>query len=585
MPESTRPETRPETDHSEPASPGATRDHAVPWPEDAARRYVEEGYWRGRTLGDELLAVADARPDSVALVEDGRTLTYRDLAERGDAAALRLAELGLRPDDRIVLQLPNTIEFAVLTFACLRLGVIPVMALPGHRRHEIAYLAEHAEAVAMAIPDVLRDFDHQAMAAEIQRDNPLVRHLLVLGEPTAPGAVDLRALCAPPDGPAPRAAVDAHRPPSRSLALFLLSGGTTGLPKLIARTHDDYVYNARRSAEVSGFGPDTVYYAALPLAHNFPLACPGLFGALLSGGRVVMGSQRPEDAFAAIERERVTATAVVPAIAQRWIDHRLADPDRDLGSLRVLQVGGARLADEVAHRIRPTLGCTLQQVFGMAEGLLNYTRLDDPEDVICTTQGRPMSAGDEILVVDDAGRPVPTGSPGLLLTRGPYTPRGYYRADEHNARAFTADGWYRTGDIVRQRPDGNLVVEGRDKDMINRAGENISAEEIENFAYQVPGVSLAAAVAMPDPDLGERVCLYAVTEPGRGIAVEDVRDVMERAGVARFKFPDRLVLVDALPTTKVGKIDKKALRADIARRLDDERPGADRQASVRQATR
>ncbi|HEY8482331.1 MAG TPA: 2,3-dihydroxybenzoate-AMP ligase, partial [Spirillospora sp.] len=146
----------------------------------------------------------------------------------------------------------------------------------------------------------------------------------------------------------------------------------------------------------------------------------------------------------------------------------------------------------------------------------------------------------------------------------------YYRAPEHNARAFTADGWYRTGDIVRQRPDGNLVVEGRDKDMINRAGENISAEEIENFAYRVPGISLAAAVAMPDPELGERVCLYAVTD--RDVTLQDVHDVMERAGAARFKFPDRLVVVDSLPTTKVGKIDKKALRADIARRLTEEQP-------------
>lgn len=565
----------PETTPPGPARPSRTSDHVVPWPEDAARRYTEKGYWRGRAIGDEVLAVADAHPDSLALVEDGRRLTYRELAERADAAALRLAGLGLRPDDRIIVQLPNTIEFAVLTLACLRLGVIPVMALPGHRRHEIAYLAEHAEAVAIAIPDKLRDFDHQAMAAAIRQDGPWLRHLLVLGRPTVPGAVDLHALCGPPDGPAPRATVDSYRPDSRSVALFLLSGGTTGMPKLIARTHDDYVYNARRSAEVSGFGPDTVYYASLPLAHNFPLACPGLLGTLLCGGRTVMGSPRPEEAFAAIERERVTATAVVPAIAQRWIDHRLTDPGRDLSSLKVLQVGGARLADEVARRVRPTLGCTLQQVFGMAEGLLNYTRLDDSDDVICTAQGRPISPDDEIVVVDDAGRPVPTGSPGLLLTRGPYTPRGYYLAEEHNARAFTADGWYRTGDIVRLRPDGNLVVEGRDKDMINRGGENISAEEIENFAYQVPGVSLAAAVAMPDPELGERVCLYAVTEPGRDLAVEDVHDVMERAGAARFKFPDRVCVVDTLPTTKVGKIDKKALRADIACRLDKEHQSAD----------
>lgn len=206
----------------------------------------------------------------------------------------------------------------------------------------------------------------------------------------------------------------------------------------------------------------------------------------------------------------------------------------------------------------------------MAEGLLNYTRLEDPEDVICTTQGRPMCDDDEILVVDELGNPVPEGTPGVLLTRGPYTPRGYYRAEEQNARAFTEDGWYRTGDIVRLLPDGNLVVEGRDKDMIIRGGENISAEEIENFAYQTPGIARAAAVAMPDDRLGERVCLYVVPEPGHTVTLDDIHHVMERAGIARFKFPDRLVTVPELAATKVGKIDKKALRADITRRLDAE---------------
>jgi salicylate---CoA ligase len=206
-------------------------------------------------------------------------------------------------------------------------------------------------------------------------------------------------------------------------------------------------------------------------------------------------------------------------------------------------------------------------VFGMAEGLLNYTRLDDPEDVICTTQGRPLCAGDEVRLVDEFGDDVPEGTPGSLLTRGPYTPRGYYRAAEQNARAFTPDGWYRSGDICRRTADGNLIVEGRDKDMINRGGEKISAEEVENLVYQIPEVEQVAAIAMPDPDLGERVCVYVVARPGTAVSLEQVRSVMQRAGVARFKLPERLVLVDELLTTKVGKIDKKALRQDITRRL------------------
>jgi salicylate---CoA ligase len=203
----------------------------------------------------------------------------------------------------------------------------------------------------------------------------------------------------------------------------------------------------------------------------------------------------------------------------------------------------------------------------MAEGLLNYTRLDDPEEIICTTQGRPLCPDDEVRLVDEQDRDVPDGEPGALLTRGPYTPRGYYRAPEQNARAFTPDGWYRSGDICRRSRGGNLVVEGRDKDQINRGGEKISAEEVENLLYRLPSVGQVAAVAMPDPELGERVCVYVVGKPGAAPTLDEVRAWMERAGVARFKLPERLVLVDELPTTKVGKIDKNALRADIARRL------------------
>jgi 2-hydroxy-7-methoxy-5-methyl-1-naphthoate---CoA ligase len=165
---------------------------------------------------------------------------------------------------------------------------------------------------------------------------------------------------------------------------------------------------------------------------------------------------------------------------------------------------------------------------------------------------------------------LPDGTPGALLTRGPYTPRGYFRAAEHNARAFTADGWYASGDIVVRRPDGNLVVEGRDKDMINRGGEKVSAEEIENFAYQLDAVDLAAAVAMPDPVLSERVCLYVTLAHADPITLTDVTDLMDAAGVARFKFPERLIIVEQLPTTKVGKLDKKAIREDIRQRLDEE---------------
>ncbi len=544
----------------------------VPWPEEAVREYVARGWWRGRALGTELWSAADARPGAPAVIDAAVRLTYRSVTVRADALAAKLTDdLGLRRGDRIVVQLPNCWQFVILLLGCLRAGIIPVMALPAHRRHELAYLVGHSEAVAIAVPGLVRDFDHRKMAEQLVADCPTLRVVLTTSEIARAGCTDLTALCAEPaqaDGSAARRRWDADPPGSRGVALFLLSGGTTGLPKLIARTHDDYAYNARASAALCGLGPDTAYLTALPASHNFPLACPGILGTLLSGGRVVMlPSPEPERSFAAITAEGVTVTAAVPAVAQRWIRYAREHGAGQLRSLTLLQVGGARLADEIARQVRPVLGCTLQQVFGMAEGLLNYTRLDDPDDVICTTQGQPLSEGDEVRLVDAFDDDVPEGEPGSLLTRGPYTPRGYYRAAEQNVRAFTSGGWYRSGDIVRRRSDGNLVVEGRDKDMINRGGEKISAEEVENLVYQLPQVAQVAAVAMPDPELGERVCVYAVLTPGAALTLDDVRAAMTKAEVARFKWPERLIVVPELPATKVGKIDKKALRADIAARL------------------
>jgi 2,3-dihydroxybenzoate-AMP ligase len=542
----------------------------VPWPDEAAERYTAEGYWKGLSLGAHLVAAADATPDAVAVVDGGLSLTFGELLARADGAALRLRDLGLRPDDRMLVQLPNGWVFIVLTMAAFRLGVVPVMVLTAHRSHELSYLAELSEARAIAVPDAIKDFDHQGLARVIADGADTVEHVLVDGDTVRPGHVDLRALCAPADDPAAaRAELDTLAPDSRSAALMLLSGGTTGRPKLIARTHDDYHCYVANSARAFDFGPGSAYLGVLPFGHNFPLS--GILGVLWAGGRVVVcPSPVPEVALPIIERERVTATALVPAILSRWLDYRESDPRHDISSLRLLTIGAARMPDQMVQRIEPVLECSLQQGYGMAEGLTNLTRVGDPAAVRQDTQGRPICAGDELVVVDDEDRPVPAGERGELLTRGPYTVRGYYRAPEQNERAFTEDGWYRTGDVVVLREDGYVVVVGRTKDVINRGGEKVAAEEVEGFAYQVPGVAVAAVVAMPDAVLGERVCLYAVPHGGAGLRLADFVDVMARAGVARFKFPERLVVRDVLPTTPIGKIDKNALRADIAGRLGAE---------------
>ncbi|GHG45674.1 (2,3-dihydroxybenzoyl)adenylate synthase [Streptomyces griseocarneus] len=545
----------------------------VAWPADAAARYVASGYWEGRSMGSHLAEAARRSPDSVWLVDGPTRLSRRELMARADGAAARMAALGIGAGDRVVVQLPNCWEHVVVTVACFRLGAVPVWALTQHRHHELSGVVAHARAKALVVPGTLKDFDHQAMAHEIVAAVPGAEHVFVAGDDVAPGGLGLRELCAPAEDPGATAALlEEAAPDAAAVATFLLSGGTTGLPKLVARTHDDFAYMIKRAAALCRFGPDTVYLAVLPLGHGFTNAGPGVLGTLLSGGRVVIAdSPAPEVAFAAIERERVTATSVVPAVVMRWLAHREENPDADLASLRLVQVGAARLTPEAARRVKPVLGCTLQQVFGMAEGLLCLTRLDDPDEVVHHTQGRPISPDDEIRIVGEDGEPVAPGEPGVLLARGPYTARSYYDSPATDARSFTEDGWYRTGDIVRRGPGGNLVVTGREKDVVNRGGEKINAEEVEAFALRARGVAHAAAVAMPDAELGERVCLFVVPDGTGRVDLADVRAVMLAAGVASFKLPERLFTLPSLPMTPIGKVDKKALRADAVRRIETER--------------
>ncbi|MFE7623125.1 (2,3-dihydroxybenzoyl)adenylate synthase, partial [Streptomyces sp. NPDC057509] len=534
------------------------------WSEAESARFRKAGHWEGLTFGARLRRAAADRGDRVALVDGDRRWTYADLDAEADRVAHGLRGLGIGRGDRVVVQLPNCAEFVLVWFGLQRLGAVPVHAMPGHRRREIGHLVRVSGAAACVVPDRHARFDHRELMRSVQEENGpgrSPRTVVVVGEPGRhSGFVSFKALREA--SPSPHAlsapgADDGGAGPG-DVALLLLSGGTTGLPKLIARTHDDYAYNARACSEVCALDERTVYLAVLPIGFNFTFACPGVLGTLMAGGTVVVAPDpSPQTAFALIEREGVTLTSLTPPLVTHWMDEA-ASGSWDLSGLAVVQVGGARLPEEQARKLGPALGVTVQQVFGMAEGLINLTRLDDPEDLRCTTQGRPVSPDDEIMVVDSLGRPVPDGSTGELLTRGPYTPRGYYRAEEHNRTAFTPDGFYRTGDVVRQLPTGHLVVVGRIKDQINRGGEKIAAVEVEEQLLAHPAIIAAALVGVPDERRGERTVAFVVCD-GEAPGVREVAAHLKGRGLAGFKAPDEVVQVPGLPLTAVGKVDKATL--------------------------
>ena len=533
----------------------------VGWPEDVAARYRKDGLWEGVTVGEMFARSARRWPDQLALVHGEQRLTYAALLSRCQDRAARFAGLGLRPGDLVLMQLPNSVEFVVSYLALNSIGVVPVMALRAHRQAEVRHFLRASGATAYLIPDVIGNFDFRAMASQMRSEFPALQHVLVAGEP-GPGQ---RALASLPEAPAPPAG-----PRSSDVSTMLLSGGTTSLSKLIPRTHDDYVLNARLCGAAAGFDERTVFMAILPLGHNYNLASPGMLGAFYYGGTVVLApGGGVDDVFPLVERERVTVIAAVVPLITTWLNAEALSA-WDLASLAVVQNGGARLAPELRRRLRERLGCTPQEIYGTAEGLINMTRLTDPDDLLLESSGAPVCDEDEIRVVDDDGREVPDGKAGELVTRGPYTIRGYYNAPEKNAEAFLPGGWYRMGDVVRKR--GRYVfTEGRRKDMINRGGEKISCEEIENLILAHPKVKSAVLVGMPDPVFGEKACACVVPLPGQTLAFADLIAFLRQRQIASFKLPERLELFDELPVSPVGKILKRQLRDTIAERLAQER--------------
>lgn len=535
----------------------------IPWPAEAAREYRRLGLWEDLTVAEMVERSMRAAPDKVALVFGDRRISYEELVRDSRRLAVALLDLGLKPRERVVVQLPNVPEFVIAYLALNWMGAIPVMALRAHRHAEVRHFIRASGASAYLLPDLIGSFDYRPMAAELAAEFSSLRHLIVAGEP-APGQRALDPLIAG-DAVTDHASIArlaAVRPSPDEVSTMLLSGGTTSVSKLIPRTHNDYVLNARLCAQAAGFDRDTVFMAILPLGHNYNLASPGLLGTFFAGGTVVIATGTDtETLFAGVERERVSVIAgVVPLIAG-WLDSEV--PKRfDLSSLKVIQNGGARLAPELRMRVAAQFGCTPQEIYGTAEGLINMTRLDDPQALLLESSGAPVSEHDEIKVLDDDDRELPDGEAGELVTRGPYTIRGYYNAPEKNAEAFTADGFYRMGDIVRKR-GRHVFTEGRRKDLINRGGEKISCDEIENLIFGLPQVKGVALIGLPDPVFGERACACVILQPGTTLGFDELIAYLRRQKIASFKLPERLEIMAEFPVSPVGKILKRELREKV----------------------
>jgi 2,3-dihydroxybenzoate-AMP ligase len=540
----------------------------VPFPPEFAARYRAKGYWQDKSLAQEFAVVYQRFADRIAIVDGDRRLTYTELDRITTNLALNLLEIGLKPLDRVVPTLPNVHEFVLLYFALQKLGAIPIAALVSHRFAEISQFVSLSGATTCVYPETSGDFSFSPIIDRIAAENTALQIRIVLGTPKA-GEHSLGELIDRPARlPASRLA-EIHIDPTDP-CIFQLSGGTTGIPKLIPRTNNDYAYNSKVAASVCEVNADSVLLLVLPIAHNLPLACPGIQGFMFHGAKVVVhANTRPAEMFALIQKHRVTHLKVVPALLIRLIN----DPsvaDYDLSSLKLIQSGGQRMQPEVRAKTRALIpGVFVQENFGMSEGTLMFVRATDPEDVKLETCGRPVCEDDEVKLLDEDDRQVPPGEVGEFTVRGPYTLRGYFGVPEYNARQFTTDGFYRSGDLMRQHPSGNYVVEGRKKDLINRGGEKISAEEVENLILMHPAVQNVACVPMPDANMGEKMCAFVILRAGQSLQLKVLVDFLLTKEIAKFKLPERLEVLADFPVSSFGKVSKKALGELVADHIKD----------------
>lgn len=544
----------------------------VPFDSDRQREYLDAGYWRNTTFHEVIDRHAAEIPNRTALIGPHREQTYEELATNSRRiASYFVGELGLRPNERIVLQLPNCSEFLEAFVACSRIGVIPVMVLPRHRNAEANHVVDLTDARAYVVDHdrYSPGFDFVDLAKDVRDSHaPLEDLIAVTDDETASvdGCItfsDMRDECWVDEyGEAvSETDVDPSEP-----GIMLLSGGTTGLPKAIPRTYNDYIFQWEHMADAAGVDDDWVAFPSVPIGHNASLNC--IVGAALwTGATVAVEPElKPESLMAFIERVGGNYSLPMPTQILDILEHPDLD-QYDLSSLEVLVSGGQKVPPRAVEEAVNRWDVGFCNIFGMAEGPLICSRPDDDIEIQATTVGRPIAPkADEIRIVDsERETEVSTGEAGELAVRGPGYFTGYFRNEEENAENFSDDGWFFTEDVLARRSDGNLEVYGRIKDTIIRGGENIYAPGIEDELVEHPDIANAALVGMPDDRLGERPAAFVeLTSEATALSLEDVSSFLEKRGIAVFKRPERLEITESLPRTEVGKIEKQALKDRIA---------------------
>jgi 2,3-dihydroxybenzoate-AMP ligase/mycobactin salicyl-AMP ligase len=435
------------------------------------------------------------------------------------------------------------------------------------------------EAKAWIVPLKFEKIDYKPLIEAVQSRSSFLKHILVIdsseqkGELLPEGTLPFNDLLRKVDlTKYSKDYLQSFKPDPNEICHLMPTGGTTGLPKLVPRTHNDWYCNVEFRAKAWQRSPHDITLIATPMTHNMAIEV-SMNPSFLTGGKVVMiSSTRPKEILEAIERERVTTTILAVAQVQQIVEFPELR-EYDISSLRVIASGGSYMPPEVIRKVYERLKCKFYSVYGSSEGPCTQTRFEDPDEIVFHTVGWPICPYDEFKVIDSNGNELPQGGEGELVARGPCIFRGYFKSEAENREAFTPDGFYRTGDIAKFDSEGRLILTGRKKDIIIRGGENISAKEVEELIGSYPKVEQVAAVAMPDPVLGEKVCAFIKPRKEMKISFEEILSYLKEKKTSVLYLPERIEVIEEMPLTNVGKVDKKQLREEIKRKIGRDDPG------------
>ncbi|HAM8842669.1 TPA: medium-chain fatty-acid--CoA ligase [Escherichia coli] len=525
--------------------------------------YRQQGLWGDASLADYWQQTARAMPDKIAVVDNhGASHTYSALDHAASCLANWMLAKGIESGDRIAFQLPGWCEFTVIYLACLKIGAVSVPLLPSWREAELVWVLNKCQAKMFFAPTLFKQTRPVDLILPLQNQLPQLQQIVGVDK-LAPATSSLSLSQIIADNTPLTTAITTH---GDELAAVLFTSGTEGLPKGVMLTHNNILASERAYCARLNLTWQDVFMMPAPLGHATGFL-HGVTAPFLIGARsVLLDIFTPDACLALLEQQRCTCMLGATPFVYDLLNVLEKQP-ADLSALRFFLCGGTTIPKKVARECQQ-LGIKLLSVYGSTESSPHaVVNLDDPLSRFMHTDGY-AAAGVEIKVVDDARKTLPPGCEGEEASRGPNVFMGYFDEPELTARALDEEGWYYSGDLCRMDEAGYIKITGRKKDIIVRGGENISSREVEDILLQHPKIHDACVVAMPDERLGERSCAYVVLKaPHHSLSLEEVVAFFSRKRVAKYKYPEHIVVIEKLPRTASGKIQKFLLRKDVMRRL------------------